>query len=130
MEEKMTDETMEEKTPEEIVGMTTETGAETLHKLRQTRSEVLYFVASLLYFASLGLVLKYHDDFLNDEVKTPRGYFWFSSAACLVIGTAMWIDIIIASTRYKVVVGDSEFNLIMLLFGIISLVLLILDGSH
>ena len=127
MDEKMTEQLMGERMTEENVGMITETGAETLHKLRHRIREILFYVAFALYLASLAL-LDFQDDLKNDEEKTPRGYLWFSSAACHVIGDAMWIDIIIASIRYKVVVENLEFNLFMFVAFIVSLDVLIRTG--
>ena len=77
-------------------------------------------LAFFLYTASLGLALNCKDDFnkKTDEVETLRDDLWISSVVCLVIGTAIWIDIIIASIRYKRPLEDIFKFLFMFLMNV------------
>lgn len=138
MEEKMTEETMGEKKIEPPMGEKKteqpigeiETGAEILQKKRHTIREWLMILAFFLYTASLGLALNCKDDFnkKTDEVETLRDDLWISSVVCLVIGTAIWIDIIIASIRYKFPIGGPHMSVYLLGFGALAICFLTWAG--
>ena len=80
-------------------------------------------LAFFLYTASLGLALNCKDDFnkKTDEVETLRDDLWISSVVCLAIGTAFYIDIIIASIRYKVPIGGPGANFYVFGVGFLAL---------
>ena len=135
MEEKPTEETMGEKKieqpmgermTEETVGMTTETRAKTLHKLRHTIREILFCLVLYLFIASMTMSSYYNADI--KQKNDPRRYLWVSSAVCLVLGSAIWIDSIIACFRYKDKVGNFELHLIWLVAFIASLGSLTYNG--
>ena len=107
-----------------------ETGAEILQKERHTIREWLMILAFFLYTASLGLALNCKDDFnkKTDEVETLRDDLWISSVVCLVIGTAIWIDIIIASIRYKFPIGGPHMSVYLLGFGALAICFLTWAG--
>lgn len=67
---------------EETVGMTTETGAETLHKLGHTIREILLGLVYFLYLASMTMSSYYNADIKKND-EAPRGYLRISSAVCL-----------------------------------------------
>lgn len=138
MEEKMTEEAMgekkieppmREKKTEQPIGEI-ETGAEILQKERHTIRECSMILAFFLYTASLGLALNCKDDFnkKTDEVETLRDDLWISSVVCLVIGTAIWIDIIIASIRYKFPIGGPHMSVYLLGFGALAICFLTWAG--
>lgn len=87
-------------------------------------------LAFFLYTASLGLALNCKDDFnkKTDEVETLRDDLWIGSVVCLVIGTAIWIDIIIASIRYKFPIGGPHMSVYLLGFGALAICFLTWAG--
>ena len=130
MGEKKTEQPMGEKKTEQPIGEI-ETGAEILQKERHIIRECLIILVYLLYLASCFMALNY-EEFTkkNDEKEAPRGYLWISSLVCVVIGTAFWTDIIIASIRYKVVIGGRAVNGYLLMLASLTLGSLSYTGYH
>ena len=100
---------------------TIETGAEILQKKRHTIRECLFILVFFLYLASCASALNYQADLQGKNDETPRGYLWISSVVCLAIGTAFYIDIILASIRYKVPIGGPGANFYVFGVGFLAL---------
>lgn len=98
-----------------------ETGAEILQKERHTIRECLFILVFFLYLASCASALNYQADLKQKNDETPRGYLWISSVVCLAIGTAFYIDIIVASIRYKVPIGGPRANFYVFGVGFLAL---------
>ena len=112
---------MTQMTPQRKEEMLRRTGAEILQKERHTIRECLFILVFFLYLASCASALNYQADLQGKNDETPRGYLWISSVVCLAIGTAFWIDIIIASIRYKVPIGGPGANFYVFGVGFLAL---------
>ncbi len=84
-----------------------ETGAEILQRKAHDKSVGMFIHPCILPLFSLvcvGFCLS-ESDLQGKNDETPRGYLWIQFMVVLQIGTAFYIDIIIASIRYKVPIG-------------------------